>query len=590
MTAEVAAAASDTNGAPTGRHRARKPGGPAGSGGSGAPGGGIERSLSSRVAAATRWSLLNTVVIRVGNFALGVVLARYFLGPGEWGLYAVGLLVLNVLLSANEMGVSLAVVRWEGDVRRFAPTVLTLSFANSLLLYALLFVSAPAIAAALGSDDAVWMVRVLCLAVVIDGLACVPHGVITREFLQGRRMAIDFTVFVVSGATTLVLAGLGAGAMSFAWGSVAGSVSSLIGSVLAAPGYLRFGWDGEQARKLLRFGLPLAGASVLVLAMLNVDSAVVGAILGPAALGLYQIAFNVSSWPVRSLSEAARRVSFAGFSRIADDPRELAAGFTRALSLLLGAAAPICALLAVLAEPIIEFIYGSQWRGAAAALRFLAILGLLRVAYELSYDCLSASHRRKSLLAVQSFWLVALIPVLIVFARWRGIEGVAQGHVVVGVLVAAGFLLSLASAGIPAGRVVRTSLVPLVGGVACAIAAWCVHQVAGEGFVNLVASTVAGLLAYAPFVPVLLRRIRSSSAAGTPAPGAPGAAGADGPTVPLRRRRDAADPSAADTVVLQRPGFPPRPSVPLVTIEWRRPHATDRGSASTSNHRTPSES
>jgi len=103
VTAEVAAAASDTNGAPTGRHRARKPGGPAGSGGSGAPGGGTERSLSSRVAAATRWSLLNTVVIRVGNFALGVVLARYFLGPGEWGLYAVGLLVLNVLLSANEV-------------------------------------------------------------------------------------------------------------------------------------------------------------------------------------------------------------------------------------------------------------------------------------------------------------------------------------------------------------------------------------------------------------------------------------------------------------------------------------------------------
>jgi O-antigen/teichoic acid export membrane protein len=134
VTAEVATAASETNGAPTGRHRARKPGD---------PGGGTERSLGSRVAAATRWSLLNTVVIRVGNFALGVVLARYFLGPGEWGLYAVGLLVLNVLLSANEMGVSLAVVRWEGDVRRFAPTVLTLSFANSVLLYALLFVSPP---------------------------------------------------------------------------------------------------------------------------------------------------------------------------------------------------------------------------------------------------------------------------------------------------------------------------------------------------------------------------------------------------------------------------------------------------------------
>src|SRR6185503_854067 len=102
--------------------------------------------------------------------------------------------------------------------------------------------------------------------------------------------------------------------------------------------------------------------SVLVLAMLNVDSAVVGALLGPTALGLYQIAFNVSSWPVRSLSEAARRVSFAGFSRTAATPAALADGFCRALTVLVGAAAPVCGLLAALAEPVITTVYGAQWR------------------------------------------------------------------------------------------------------------------------------------------------------------------------------------------------------------------------------------
>ena len=67
----------------------------------------------------------------------------------------------------------------------------------------------------------------------------------------------------------------------------------------------------------MRFGLPLAGASLLILGMVNVDSLVVGAALGPVALGFYQIAFNMSGWPVRTISEATRRVSFAGFSRLA---------------------------------------------------------------------------------------------------------------------------------------------------------------------------------------------------------------------------------------------------------------------------------
>jgi len=473
---------------------------------------GKDGGLAGRVAAATRWSVANTIVIRLGNFALGVVLARYLLGPREWGLYAVGLLVLGVMLSANEMGVSLAIVRWDGDVRRFAPTVLTLSFANSVLLYVLLYVAAPIVAELLGSAEATWMLRVLCFAVVIDGVACVPHGIITREFAQGKRMAIDFSVFAVSGAVTLGLAVAGVGAMSFAWGSIAGSISSLIGSTMAAPGYLRFGWDAKQAKALLRFGLPLAGASLLVLTMINVDSAVVGAILGPTALGLYQIAFNVSSWPVRSLSEAARRVSFAGFSRVADTSAALADGFCRALTLLMAAAVPICGLLAVLAEPVIRTVYGAQWTGAADALRYLAVLGLARVAYELAYDCLGASKHRKSLIVVQGVWLVALIPVLIAFARQDGIAGVGKGHVLVALAVAApAFLVALARAGIPAGAVARACALPLLGGAVAALVAWAVHRLMADDFTGLVIAGLAGTAAYAPFVPALLRRIRKAA-------------------------------------------------------------------------------
>jgi len=68
-----------------------------------------------------RWSLVNTVIMRLGNFLIGVILARGLLGPRDWGLYAIGLVALAVLLSANELGVSLAIVRWEGDPRRSRP-------------------------------------------------------------------------------------------------------------------------------------------------------------------------------------------------------------------------------------------------------------------------------------------------------------------------------------------------------------------------------------------------------------------------------------------------------------------------------------
>ncbi|MER7822662.1 oligosaccharide flippase family protein [Streptomyces sp. NPDC096097] len=454
-------------------------------------------SLGRKVGSAARWSLINTVVMRLGNFATGIVLARFFLGPEAWGVYGIAQTVLLVLLSANELGVSLAIVRWEGDPRRFAPTVLTLSAASSCLLYAVLFAVAPAVAGVLGSPEASGVLRVMCLCVVLDGLSQVPAGFLTREFAQGRRMAVDGLNFVLSTAVTLLLAVQGWGAMSFAWGSVVGNVAALIGCCLAAPGTLKFGWDREQARALLKFGLPLAGASMLALGVVNVDTMVVGSALDPLALGFYVLAFNISGWPVRIISEAARRVSFAGFSRLADSPQALAAGFARALGVVMAGTVPICVLLAALAAPVVELIYGERWLPAARALPWLMALGLVRIGCELAYDCLVAIGHRRSLIGVQGLWLIVLIPALVIGARTGGIVGVAQGHVLVaGAVVVPVFLLALHRGGIRLGTVARACAWPLLGGAVMAAVLLLLERYLGGGVLALLATGAAGTLCY----------------------------------------------------------------------------------------------
>ncbi|WP_225448246.1 oligosaccharide flippase family protein [Streptacidiphilus sp. P02-A3a] len=458
----------------------------------------VPASFGSKVRSAARWSLVNTVVMRLGNFATGIVLARYVLGPAAWGVYGIAQTVLLVLLSANELGVGLAIIRWEGDPRRFAPTVLSLSTISSTLLYAALFAVAPGVAGLLGSPSAAGVLRVMCLCVILDGLSQVPAGILTREFAQGRRMVIDALNFVLSTAVTLVLAFQGWGAMSFAWGSVVGNVAALIGCCLAAPGMLRFGWDRAQVRELLRFGLPLAGASLLALAVVNVDTMIVGATLGNVALGFYVLAFNMSGWPVRIISEAARRVSFAGFSRLAGSPQALAAGFSRALGVVVTGTVPLCVLLAGFAGPVVQLVYGTQWAPAARALPWLMALGLVRIGCELSYDCLVAVGQRRLLITAQGLWLAALIPVLIFAAHANGIVGVSQGHV----LVAAGivvpvFLFALHRGGVSGSAVARACWWPLVGGAVMAGGIAGLHRLLGEGRPALLATGVLVTAAYA---------------------------------------------------------------------------------------------
>jgi O-antigen/teichoic acid export membrane protein len=470
-----------------------------------------QAGLGSKVRSGARWSMINTLVLRVANFTVGVVLARTVFGPQAWGLYAISQLVLSVVLSANEMGVSLAVVRWEGDIRGIARTALTLSLASSATLCALLFYFAPSVATFLGSPGATSLIRLLSLCVLIDGFVCVPFSLINREFMQGRRLVVEAAGFVVTTAVTLLLAFAHLGAISFAWGNVAGNVVTLIGATIAAPFIVLPGWDRRRARELLKFGMPLAGASLLVLGTLNVDSAIVSATLGPAALGFYQLAFNISSWPVQSISAAARRVSFAGFSRLAGSRELLADGFTKAAAILVALAIPACVLLITLSEPLIKTIYGARWTPAATSLSLLGVLGLLRVFYELAYDGLAAADRRPTLLVVQGLWLVVLIPVLLVGARTHGINGVSAGHVLVAVLVVGpAFLWSLRRIGITVGALLRRCLRPIIGGILMAVVSLAIIHFAGSGTVGLVAAAAAASLVYVPLILPMRHLIRQS--------------------------------------------------------------------------------
>ncbi len=347
-------------------------------------------------------------------------------------------------------------------------------------------------------------------------------------------MLVNLSNFVVSTGVTVWLAFAGQGAMSFAWGSLAGCTVALIVATVAAPMFVLPGWNTAQARQLLQFGLPLAGASLLTLGVFNVDSAIVGATLGAAMLGLYQLAFNIASWPVSSISQAVQRVSFAGFSRVADSGKGMTEAFSRALGLLMALTVPACVLLATTAAPLIRTVYGERWVPAAHALSLLAMLGLLRVAYGLFYDCMAAVGRRNTLMAIQGVWLVTLIPVLLVGARLRGITGVAAGHVVVAaVIVGPAFLWALSRAGIAVGSMAKACLRPAIGGALMATASLLILHVLGQGLLGLAAAIIGGFIVYVPVVYPMRALLRRGPA--PPEPAGASVAGTSDPDPQLAR-------------------------------------------------------
>lgn len=462
------------------------------------------RSLAAQAGGAIGWSFINNVLIKLCTVGAGIALAR-LLGPHSFGTYAVASVALNIMSNFNDLGVSLAIVRWPGDPREITPTVTTISVITSMLLYVGCYFGAPLYSTAMGAPSATNVVRTLALVIVIDGFATAPIGLLQRYFRQDRRTIADQANIWLGTSVTLALALAGFGPMSLAIGRVAGCLVSAALLVRFSPEPLRFGFDRRQARPLLRFGLPLAGSAVIAFAIANVDQLVVGRTLGVTALGFFVLAANLSNWPSSAFAQPIGAVAPTALARLQHDRPAMCAGFQTMVALVSAVTLPICLVEAGSARPLIGMVYGTRWLPAGHALIWLALLAALQIFFMLTFDFFVVLAMSRVILTLQLVWLIVLVPGLIAGAKLGGIAGAALVELAVAAAVPLPwYFLELRRVGI-SGRALAARLgLPLVGGCLAGLIAAGASAVVGSAVTALCCGALAGILA----IGLLLFRMR----------------------------------------------------------------------------------
>ncbi|MFD7310146.1 oligosaccharide flippase family protein [Promicromonospora sp. NPDC059942] len=458
-------------------------------------------TLSGRVGNALRWSTTGTVVVRLGNLGLGIVIAR-IVSPEEFGLYAIALTVQSVVMALADLGLSADLVRSPDFERRTGPVaVLGLVTGGTLTLVTAL--SAPALASAMGGPGAAGPIAILAATFLLAGVGVVPFATLQRKLDQQglfRSNAVDFGVGAV---VTLVLAVLGYGLVGLAVGRVVGQACGVAVQFWLTRSRLRLSWDRTVARSVLAFGLPVAAANLLSWVLLSVDRVVLGNLAGAVELGFYVLAANISTWPMTLVGQALRSVTLPAFSQVRERAR---AALVPLLGPVWWAVVLAAAMLAALAHPVVVLVYGARWEPAAQILVPLAVVGAVRVVSDVLAGYLYALGRSRGVLAVQVVWLVALVPAVVLGARAAGSIGVAvaQAAVSVGVLLPA-YLVLLRRSRDEVGALTWALAVPGLAG-AGAVAAGLL--VAGRVENPLLGGLLAGAVTFALYAAATVAWVR----------------------------------------------------------------------------------
>ena len=433
---------------------------------------------------------------RAGSLISGLIMARLLI-PEDFGVYTVGAVALTLMAYINDLGIEALVVRWPGAVDEVAPTATTIIAIVSTSLFGVMVVGANWFATLLGSPQGAGVVRLMAVALLINGVFTINVAQVDRAFLQRARTKAEACSLVANIGIGVGLAATGFGAYSLAWGQIVGNLIVSVGLYRASPKHFRPGFDRAIAGELIRLGVPLAASGLFAAATLNIDYLIIGHQLGPVELGVYVLAFNLASWPVTTFTLAVGRVSLAGFARLQHDMHGLEQAFTRSIRSAVAVSAPICALLVGLALPLVRTLYGTKWHAAGVPLAYLAALGIVRVVAALTTDLMVAAGWTTGIFAVRGLWLIGLAIALPIGTARGGLPGVGIAQVAVGlVVVIPTLVMALRRRNFGVGAIGRAVLLPVTAAVVMAVVSFATSRAPVPDLARLALGGLSGLGVY----------------------------------------------------------------------------------------------
>ena len=248
------------------------------------------------------------VVIWSLQLVVGTVVSpvlAHLLGVTDFGAFSTAQAIYQVLSVLALLGLDQALVlqHAEDGNGRNARGLVMVGLVISFAVTAVAVLTVPLWAEALGFGTEGDLVLVVMLWAAPSAAVQVMLALLLAED-RFRAFATTSIVSAVGGQAiglTLLLT-LGGGALTYAWGSVISqTLAMLIGFVFTRP--LVSGLvNGRVSRRAISFGVPLALASLAYFVLNAGDRIVIQRLMGPDAVGQYQVAYVVGSSVILLLS------------------------------------------------------------------------------------------------------------------------------------------------------------------------------------------------------------------------------------------------------------------------------------------------
>ncbi len=327
-----------------------------------------------------RRSLGISAVSQFSTFAINfisVIIISRLLTPVEVGIFSVAASILAFAHVFREFGVSQFLIQAGEVTRERLRAAFTVMLGISWLIAALLLLLRHPIARFYGNPGVAEVLGLISINFVILPFGAPLLALLRRELQFHKIAVVSIANALISTTVTVIAAYAGQSYLSMAWGAIAGNISNVVllnifrrGEIFMLPGTRGLG-------EVVRFGSMASASTLFAEFGSSAPDLILGRTLGFADVAFFSRADALRKMLLGQLFSLVRGVYFPSFAKLAREGGDPAEMYCRSMPYMIAFTAPALALLALLAEPLILFLFGAQWMHAAPLASILCGFAIL---------------------------------------------------------------------------------------------------------------------------------------------------------------------------------------------------------------------
>jgi O-antigen/teichoic acid export membrane protein len=377
------------------------------------------------MAAGALWMVFFKFTERGLGLISTVILARLLI-PKDFGLVAMATSIIAVLELLSAFSFDIVLIHKQEATRNHYDTAWTFNVSFGVISALILLALANPAAAFYSEPRLDAVMYVLALGSLVHGFENI--GVIAfRKDLEFRKeFYFLLSKKLVSFSVTLPLAFIFRNYWALIAGMLAGRTAGVLVSYYVHP-YRP--WFSLKARhELLHFSKWLFFNNIITFLNFRSPDFIVGKISGARALGLYNIAHEISNLPTTELVAPINRAVFPAYAKMSEDISVLRQGYLNVIAVIALFSLPIGSGIAVISELAVAVFLGDKWVDAASIISILAFYGITISLLSNSGSVLMAAGKPHYITAVGGINIAVLIPVIIFTTLKYGVLGTAWGY------------------------------------------------------------------------------------------------------------------------------------------------------------------